>query len=117
MSNYMVICPQAGSQPACVTCHHAIPHPNGIGCDSGAECGASGEVVDCVPVEENRTEYSMTLKDYIKLATALHNVLADDKYDPVTVAQCCAEVADVLASDNPRFSPEKFIEAVVKGVK
>jgi hypothetical protein len=60
----------------------------------------------------------MTRKDYVLIANTLANLMKDFNNggdDTVSLALVSHELADVLASDNPRFDRIRFLAAC--GVK
>lgn len=114
MSNYYSKCNHKEDYPGCDACRHNVFHVHMDGlCDLPCVYTQdTGKDSMCVPVGDE----AVTKKDYIAFAKALHNVISNDSYDERTVAQCTAEIADVLARDNPQFSVKTFIKAVVEGV-
>ncbi len=53
----------------------------------------------------------MTRKVYILIAAAINRVVDDRTNDPETTLICCLNIADALATDNPRFDRERFLKA------
>ena len=58
----------------------------------------------------------MTRKDYVKLASAVHQAHRDTDSDgstvtPAAIASVAYKLAAILATDNPRFDRDRFLRA------